>query len=279
MNREHVFAQFLLRSWPFPRGAGRITDKLFSNLSFTDETVEVPTSDGFNVTVMPNELVGRHIYLTGEFDRSIVEMLCILAKQGDTLLDVGANIGYVSACFLKNVSGSNVIAVEPQPVVVDLLRKNLSQFPARHQIIPVALSDRDGICYFQIDTHNRGASKIVTDDGPNARQIEMWSVDKLVSTAKPLKIDLVKVDVEGHEEQVLAALAPALDRYRPRAILFEDHTNKSAPNRPIGTLLHSAGYEVFGLNKRLTKLQLKRVNSENDCVCNDYVALKNGTTA
>jgi len=119
MNREHIIAQLLLRSWPFPRGAGRITDRLFSKLAFTEEIATVTTTDGFNITVMPNEHIGRHIYLTGEFDRSTVETLCNFAKPNDTLLDVGANIGYVSACFLRNVTGSNVIAVEPQPVVGD----------------------------------------------------------------------------------------------------------------------------------------------------------------
>jgi FkbM family methyltransferase len=275
MHREHIIAQLLLRSWPFPRGAGRIADKLFSKLLFTEETVEVTTTDRFTITVMPNELIGRQIYLTGEFDRSTVEVLFTFAKSGDTLLDVGANIGYVSACFLKNVRGSSVIAVEPQPIIVDLLRKNLSQFEGRHQILSVALSDQDGTCYFQIDPRNRGASKIVEHDGPAAQLVETWSVGKLLAATRPAKIDLIKLDVEGHEEQVLSALRPALEQFRPRAIVFEDKSDKSAPNQPIGALLHSAGYEVFGVKKHLTKLSLKRIISEADCVCNDYVAVKN----
>lgn len=274
MNREHIIAQVLLRSWPFPRGAGRIIDRLFSNLLFTDEIAEVTTTDRFKITVMPNELIGRHIYLTGEFDRSTVEMLFTLAKSGDTLLDVGANIGYVSACFLTQVAGSHVIAVEPQPAVVDLLRKNLSPFDGRYQILPVALSGKDGTGYLHIDTRNRGASKIVNEGGPGTQVVEMWSADKMLAASNPSKIDLIKLDVEGHEEQVLAALRPALEQFRPRAILFEDQTNKSAPNQPIGLLLHSAGYEIFGLKKHLTKLHLKRIVSEADCVCNDYVAMK-----
>jgi len=273
MNREHIVAQLLLRSWPFPRGSGRITDRFFSDLAFTEEFAEVTTTDGFKITVMPNELIGRHIYLTGEFDRSTVEILCYLAKSGDTLLDVGANIGYVSACFLKNIPGSPVIAIEPQPIVVDLLRKNLSQFVSRAQVLPVALSDHDGSTHFHINSNNRGASRMVDAHGPSTQQVEMWSVSKLLATTKVSRIDLIKLDVEGHEEQVLVGLRPALEQFRPRAILFEDHSKKSAPSQQIGIILRSAHYEVFGLRKHLRRLSFKKITCEADCLCSDYVAL------
>jgi hypothetical protein len=123
MNRQHVGVQIALRAWPFPRGAGRIIDRFLSNLKFANTLEDVATTDGFKMLVMPNDLIGRHIYLTGEFDRSIVEILCKFARPGDTLLDVGANIGYVSACFLANVPGSRVVAVEPQPAIVSLPQK------------------------------------------------------------------------------------------------------------------------------------------------------------
>src|SRR6266480_2252501 len=126
MNNEHVLTQALLRSWPFPHGAGRILDRYFSKLSFSCDTATVRTTDDFDISVIPNELIGRHIYLTGEFDRSIVDLLCKFSRNGDVLLDIGANIGYVSTCFLNNVPNSSVIAVEPQETVLDLLKINLN---------------------------------------------------------------------------------------------------------------------------------------------------------
>ena len=121
INRQKILPQMLLRSWPFPRGAGRIIDHFFSRLTFENEIETVRTTDGFAIKVFPNDLIGRHIYLTGEFDRSTVEVLVKLSKPDDVLLDIGANIGYVSGCFLQNVPRSKVIAVEPQPLIVDLL--------------------------------------------------------------------------------------------------------------------------------------------------------------
>ena len=112
----------------------------------------------------PTNLIGRHIYLTGEFDRSTVEVLLKLSKPGDVLLDIGANIGYVSACFLQKVPRSKAIAVEPQPQIVDLLQSNLKPFgDKRYKVFPVALSDLDTSGWLEICDLNRGASKVVDE--------------------------------------------------------------------------------------------------------------------
>lgn len=94
------------------------------------------------------DLIGRHIYLTGEFDRTTLEVLLKFSRPEDVLLDIGANIGYVSAYFLHRVSRSKAVAIEPQPKIVDLLRSNLAPFgDERYKIFPVA---------FRMSTHLAG---------------------------------------------------------------------------------------------------------------------------
>ena len=141
INERHIGAQLFLRCWPFVNGQGRLVDNLFSNLPFEQELKIVRTTDGFEMTVDPNDLIGRHIYLTGKFDRSVFRILSNFARPDDTLLDIGANIGYVCGCFLQNVPQSKVIAIEPQPVVLNQLRANLQQFGTdRYCVFPIALS-------------------------------------------------------------------------------------------------------------------------------------------
>ncbi len=277
MNRQHIAVQIFLRAWPFPRGAGRIVDRLFSRLSFDEDVATVRTTDGFEMHIMPNELIGRHIYLTGEFDRSMVEVLCNFAEDGDTLLDIGANVGYVSACFLKNIPNSKVFAVEPQPKILDLLCSNLQQFaPDQYRIVPVALSDRDGEGWFEICDRNRGASKLVVEENARTTRVAVWSADRFFSNLDIQKLDIIKLDVEGHEESIFRACKPALERLQPRAILFEEQTRKSAPDGPIGILLHSIGYRVFGIRKLLNRIDLMPLSCESDCVYNDYIAVRRG---
>jgi FkbM family methyltransferase len=267
MNSQHIIAQAFLRAWPFPRGAGRIIDQYFSTLKFEKQIATIQTTDGFNISVEPNELIGRHIYLTGEFDRSTVEMVCNFSRPGDVLLDIGANVGYISACFLKNVPNSSVIAVEPQPGILDLLKSNLGQF-GRSQVYPYALGDRNDEASIKIDTFNKGASRVVSGGGDH--KIEMRSADRMFAELDIKHVDIVKLDVEGSEESILRSLLPQLKRPRPRAIIFENHPADNQSN--IFKLLTSFGYRSYGIKKHLTKLELQPENGDMSHL-HDFVAI------
>jgi len=101
----------------------------------------------------------------------------------------------------------------------------------------------------------------------------VWSPERLFSTLQPARIDLIKIDVEGHEESVFRGLEPFLAKYRPRLIMFEDHGTQASPDAPIGLLLARAGYSVFGVHKKLAKLAFEQIRSAIDCQYNDYVAV------
>jgi FkbM family methyltransferase len=265
MNREHIAAQLVLRSWPFQRGIGRMIERLFGNPVFKEEIASVPTTDGINIRVYTNDLIGRHIYLTGEYERSVVEVLCNFSEPGDTLLDIGANIGYISACFLKNVPHSKAVAIDPQPGVLDLLRSNLSQFSAdRYRILPVAVSDHDGTEFFSTTVGNRGDSYL-TKDGSGSYPVQVRSADSIFDEIGP--VDMLKIDVQGHEEQILRSVG----RIQPRAILFEETGAKSAPSGLIARLLE--GYKIYGVQKRLFKNVIVPIRRSSDCISNDYLAV------
>jgi FkbM family methyltransferase len=274
MNRQHRIPQLLVRAWPFPRGAGRIIDRFFRNLEFRTDYDRIVTTDGFPMSVIPSDLIGRHLYLSGEFDRTTVEVLLMHARPGDMLLDVGANIGYVSACFLAKVPDSTVLAVDPQPKILDLLKTNLNQFGNRARIAPVAISDHDGAGHMAVNTENRGASRLVSEPTEDAAPVDMWSPARLFDHYEVQKVDLLKIDVEGHEESVFRALEPFLCQFRPRAIMFEDHGTQAAPDAPIGALLRRCGYTVQGVKKRLTRLDFPPIAAAADCCYNDYVATR-----
>jgi len=279
MNDEHRLVQLLLRCWPFPRGAGRIVDRYFSEISFKDDVSTVETTDGFNISVPPNDAVGRQIYLTGQFDRSIVEILVAFSTPGDTLLDIGANLGYVSACFLKNVADSTVIAVEPQPLIVDLLQKNLHQFGERQRVFPIALSDQDGDAWFYVDPQNKGRSRLVSRAFEGSRQIETRSTQGFLNDLNLERLDLVKIDVEGHEESILRAGKEKLKSLQPKIILFESNQGAAVPfGGGVGLLLNDIGYTVYGLKKRLLSLSLEPLSSNNHGFYNDCVAISRSRT-
>lgn len=264
-------AAVVSRYWPFANGSGRILDRFAKSVNLGSGELKVRTSDGFDMTVLADDLIGRHIALSGRFDRSPVEQLLKWASPGDVLVDVGANIGYVSGCFLKNVPGGKVICIEPQPGIVDLLHKNLSQFGNRSKVHQIALSDDDADGWLQINSINRGGSRIVGKQDDESVKVKMVNAGKLFSTFD--RMDLLKIDVEGMEEVVLRSIETELTRLKPKAILFEDQTGEAAPDGRIGSILTRAGYTIHAIDKHLLKTKLAEVKSGQDCRANDYLAV------
>jgi FkbM family methyltransferase len=235
-------------------------DRLFGNLKFKEAVATVWTTDGFRMKVEPSDWIGRHIYLSGEFDRSTYQVLSMFSVEGDTLLDIGANIGYVSACFLNNIPHSKVVAVEPQPSLLPLIRDNLEQFGGRSEILDCAISDQAGEAYLQVCFENKGATRIA--DRPSGDTVTVRALPaSMLSTYEP---NLIKIDVEGHELAVLSSLLPALKR-KPRAIVFEDQSGTPT----LKKLFAAFGYRTLAIKKRLTGLDLvDRAHG-----ANDYIAL------
>jgi len=257
----------IARYWPFANGSGRILDKYAKKIDLGTGGRVGWTSDGFPLHVYAEDLIGRHILMSGRFDRSIVQVLLDQAQPGDLLLDIGANIGYVSACFLAKITGSTAICVEPQPEVVDLLRTNMEQFNGRADVLQIGLADRDGTLRFHVDLANRGASRI-SEEGET--QIPVRAAHKVLASMP--KVDLIKIDVEGFEKVIFRSIAGELKRLQPRAILFEDQTGAADPDGEIGSLLSAADYRIFGIDKRLLKTALIPIFSADDCRFNDYIA-------
>ena len=259
----------LARHWPFANGSGRLLDLFARDLDLGDGEKMARTSDGFDMHVLAGDHIGRHLLLSGRFDRSVVQVLLDQSREGDVLLDIGANIGYVSACFLTHTPGSKAICIEPQPGIIDLLRANMAQFGPRAEIHQVALSDRSGELRFHVDAKNRGASHL-SEEG----EISV-PAQKAAELLAPMgQVDLVKIDVEGHELVVLQAMEDDLRRLRPRAILFEDQTGEAGPEGAIGTIFGALGYEIFGVKKSLAATQLVPLRGRTDCRYNDYLALR-----
>lgn len=257
----------IARHWPFVNGSGRILDRFGKHIDLGSGQCVAQTSDGFPMQVFAEDLIGRHLIMSGKFDRSNIQVLLDLAKPGDTFLDVGANIGYYSAVFLKKVKNSNAICFEPQPGIVDLLMANVGQFPGRSKVYQVGLADKDAELRFHINMANRGASRI-SSDGETV--IPVRDARKVFAGLD--RLDLMKIDVEGYEEPIFRAIEKELGRLKPRAILFEDQTRGAAPNGPLGSILSRAGYQVLGIDKRLNKTKLVPVGSADECRFNDYLA-------
>ena len=265
----------MIRHWPFANGSGRLIDMTGSIFQYASGPQRCVASDGFDMTVLGEDLIGRHILISGQFDRSIFKVLLDLAEPGDTLLDIGANIGYATCLFLALVPGTKVIAVEPQPEIADLFRINAEQFGDRAKLIEAGLWDLPGTGWLMIDKLNRGASKV--QDAQSDAAFKVPLLDAAAFFAAQERVDLIKIDIEGAEVRVLQAAKTELARLRPRAILFEDHhvLDELAPGiAPIPRLMETLGYECFAVQKTLFSTKLVPLAKAKRLRTHDFLAVR-----
>ena len=247
--------------FPFRRGLGPIVDHSpLRWLRSPETTRSVVTADGVALIVYPNELIGRHLVLTGQFDQTTIDVLRLVLRPNDVLLDVGANIGYVSASLLHLVDDLEVVAVEPLPMLHPLLQANLEPYDGRVRIVEAALSTQVADGVVARDDRNLGASRLVGEHEHVAlaqrEDVQLIDGEALVRLAGLDRVDVIKIDVEGHESEVVVTLAPWLQPLGTRAVLFECHEGYLAPSEPTHRLLVDAGFHLFGVRKMLTRVEL-----------------------
>jgi FkbM family methyltransferase len=183
---------------------------------------------------------------TGRYELAVQEALVRLLKPGMVVYDIGANVGFFTLLTDRLVSpGGTVIAFEPDPVNLAALRRNLALNPVRRQIriIAAAASSRTGPGSFESETSMTG--RVETK---GTVPIELIRIDDFTAEYPHLAPDLVKIDVEGHELDVLAGMAKTLREHSPIAII-EGHQTRPE----VEAALHAFDYRVTALGEELER--------------------------
>ena len=155
------------------------------------------------------------------FEADEVGFILDMAAGNFVFVDVGANCGYWSLRIAKKLAGNgSVIAIEPQPVMLERLRYNssINAIPLS-RVFDCVVGSQSGTAMLKLDERNLGRSR-VSDTG--SLQVEMKTLLDIVRCAGLCHIDAIKVDVEGFEDRVLEPfLQGAVDALLPRVIVAE----------------------------------------------------------
>jgi FkbM family methyltransferase len=175
--------------------------------------IEIAEAYGFRFAVPSGDLaVGKCLRTYGEFGRAGSTLVAQLAT-GATCIDVGANLGAYALPVSRRAA--RVIAIEAQPAIAELLARNVAENGVGNvEVIAAAAGAEAGTIAFPApgldDTLNFGGVGLGSWRGATA-EIAMVRLDDLA----PADTRVVKIDVEGYEEQVLAGAPNLLETVRP----------------------------------------------------------------
>jgi len=233
---------------PLPiRGKGRFAGLV---LSGTGE-VECHPAPGVRVMLRKSQRIERLMW-AGAYERELIAWMKKTLKPGMTVLDLGANIGYFSAIASQLVGRTGQVhAFEPMPQTLSQLQKNLTAFGWAH-LYPCAVGETPGTATIYSNELEAGWSSLLSDSDLkplteiNVIRLDDWARDRGI-----LRVDFIKMDIEGGEIRALRGASEVLRRFRPIIVAELNATCLARDGRApedVLNLLRTARYKCTPFN-------------------------------
>jgi FkbM family methyltransferase len=200
---------------------------------------------------VPLDARGRHCLLNPPAAHEAA--LAVLAP-GAVAVDIGASLGEWAMPLARAVGpAGQLVAFEPQPLAARSLAasfriNNLTQA----SVVEAAVSDAAGrrelavrtVTSSAVDT---GRARIgAAGAGETVSAVRSVTLDGFAREAGFGRLDLVKIDVEGHERAVLDGARETIARFQP-AIVMETGHEGAGDRAAIAALLRGGGYDLVGV--------------------------------
>ncbi|MGA2775466.1 MAG: FkbM family methyltransferase [Candidatus Omnitrophota bacterium] len=199
------------------------------------------------------------------------------------VIDIGANEGWVAKAALDSYPKSSVICFEPVKRTFEKLQGNLSAYGSRVYYYNMALSDRNGKNGFEtinITSFNGANSLEHQSDfhkklNPAVYEIKTETVqtarlDEIAQLLPAKKVEIVKIDVEGHELNVLKGGANFLSNCAETIIieisLMRDSSLEHQALFDIFSLLNALGFRLVNIFDLYHAKDTSLMLTQMDCV-------------
>ena len=204
-------------------------------MGLQQQVVEVQTSAG--VLNWKVDRLTSQEFILGTYEQYMQKAFTELIDEGFVIYDVGAHAGFHSIfCGLLVGSSGHVIAFEPNPDNrLSIERQKAVNQSLPLTIVPFALSDQ--CMTVQMDTSPGSSQGRLTESGNIT--VEARTLDFLVGRGLIPPPQLIKIDVEGHEKQVLLGAMDTLQKYRPIVLCdYNDDTTLDLVKELLEPLLY-----------------------------------------
>jgi FkbM family methyltransferase len=173
--------------------------------------------------VLPFNLAEQAMQIYGTGEQGV--------KKDDIVLDCGANVGVFTREALE-AGAAKVVAIEPAPENVEVLRRNFKDEIAAGRVIvyPKGVWDKDDILTLKQDPANSAADSFVMDrkEATQGVQVPLTTIDKLAAELDLPRVDYIKMDIEGAEPNALRGGRRIIEKWKPRLSISAYH----APDHP-----------------------------------------------
>jgi FkbM family methyltransferase len=240
--RRRPLAQPLLRAVPAGLGQVRLANYSY-RLRFRGRANGAPRAaklrDGSRFELDLGDWPQARAFLLGEYDPDTVRFIGAALPEEGVFFDVGAHVGLISFQVLRCRPCARIHAFEPHPDRNAQYRRHRQLNGAENQvkINETALSDAVGEVGFDFDRHAIGE---------RGAPVPTTTLDRYAEAAEVDRIDVLKLDVEGHELEALRGAGRMLREGRIKKITLEA-MDVHGDTSEAAALLESHGYRPVAL--------------------------------
>jgi FkbM family methyltransferase len=198
------------------------------------------------------------------------KLLRSVVVESSVMLDIGANTGIYSTILEDLVGSQNLYIFEPLPHLYRFLQ---NRFENAH-VFNFALSDKQErrnirvpfISGTRVDARATfNAHTESNQTGTDEVEVQLFSLDSFAKKAGLESIGLIKIDVEGHELEVLNGGAATIRQFKPLILIEIESRHHQFPITEIFSKLESFGYKGYYLHPADFKLfDVAKFNSDRD---------------
>lgn len=212
----------LYRFLPAFKGKKRFGRMLFRKAVYNNIDKIIRCKNGLQFHLLnTQDSVGRDLFFDGEYEPETVDLALSLLKDGDVMVDAGANIGPVCLPVAKK-RNVQVYAFEPARHISEILKKNIAINNLTNVTLEqIALSDAEETREFYESDRVHGWSGMVKIDSFQHYRVNTTTLDSFSEKNGVKKIKVLKADVQGWEYFVFKGAENLIDEGRIEHIVFE----------------------------------------------------------
>jgi FkbM family methyltransferase len=193
----------------------------------------------------------------GLYEPTSVALVKRLVQPGMRCLDIGAQTGFYTCLMASRAgAGGSVIAIEPMPQSFELLTRNVHEngYQERVELHPVGASDADGSLMV-----SEVSNMFVVAHVDGAQRVEIQSRRLASLLSGPL--DIVKIDIEGHEPAALRGMQDLLREFHPVIVTEANEywlrRGSGCSSADYVAFLAELGYDVYVEEDLSTPLKVR----------------------
>lgn len=209
--------------------------------------VRLPNGSRVKLTSIADNYLSFQLFWAGPhyYEPLTSALVEALTRRPCVFVDVGANVGYYSMLVASSGPGVRVLAIEPNPKMNSLLRGNVKANQLPVETFELALSATSGIARLYLAKSDHSATLVSDFEPAFVGEVEVTtaSLDSFLDEHAPAGRCVIKIDVEGHEGQVLLGATRTLSSREADIIVEVSQRHKDNPLDRLARL----GYRAYSI--------------------------------